>query len=57
MPTEKYAGVPDVERWEGVSDSQLCVAKRTEVQPIILLRVKIWGPEKLEGLTVLEVGV
>jgi hypothetical protein len=41
MPTEKYAGVPEVERWEGVSDSQLCVAKRTEVQPIILLRVKI----------------
>jgi len=50
IPTEKYAGVPVVERCEAVSDSQLCVATRTAVQPIILLRVKMAAIGRVEDI-------
>lgn len=43
MPTEKYAGVDEADRCEGVSESQDCMEKRTAVQPSILLRVKIYA--------------
>ena len=40
----------DVERCDGVSDSQELMAKSTEVQPIILLRVKIAAIGNVEDI-------
>ena len=49
MPTDRKPGMLAEAFWEGVSESQLCMAKMTDVHPIILLRVKIYfrGTERL----------
>jgi len=41
IPTEKYDGVEEAAACAGVSESQPWMAKRTDVQPINLFRVKM----------------